>query len=95
MYLEEFTNEEKERINQLYGNGFDEVSYSDVLLIIRWEYAKGYHDGVNSEETRLLRENMQADIEKTQAEADLARAEFERLVNAAKSRYEDVSEYGK
>lgn len=95
MYLEDFTNEEKERINQLYGNEFAEASYDDIQLIIRWEYSKGVYDGVNSEEARLMREKTQADIDKTRAEADLARAEFEALVNKAKARYEEVSDNGK
>ena len=95
MYLEDFTNEEKERINQLYGNDFAETTYDDIQLIIRWEYSKGVHDGANSEEARLMREKTQADIDKAQAEADLARAEFEALVNKAKARYEEVSDNGK
>ena len=48
MEFPEFTNAEKERINQLYGNDFEGITPEDAKLIARWESAKA----VNAEEHR-------------------------------------------
>ena len=40
----EFTNEEKEHINQLYGNDFKDVTPDDVSLIRRWERFNALND---------------------------------------------------
>ena len=55
----DFTNAEKERINQLYGNDFKDITPDDAMLIGRWEAAKA-----------VMREEHQAKIEAMQAETE-------------------------
>ena len=55
----EFTNEEKERITQLYGNDFADATPDDFKLIARWEAWKARNDAKFEAENSILREEME------------------------------------
>lgn len=56
----EFTNEEKERITQLYGNDFADATPDDYKLIARWERAKAESDAEFEMKNSLIREELEA-----------------------------------
>ena len=56
----EFTNEEKERITQLYGNDFADATPDDYKLIARWEQAKAESAAKFEMENSLIREELEA-----------------------------------
>lgn len=95
MFMSDFTNEEKSRIDILYGTDFKDVTSDDVKLIIEWEKAKATENAIDSEANRKMTEEFNARIEASKAEADLAREKLKQLVSDAKKRYEDVSDNGK
>ena len=88
----DFTNDEQERINFLYGNDFEDITPDDAKLICRWEAWKATEEAKNSAEMEALKSRTEAKIsefEKQSAEAsallrelrDKARERFERLSN--------------
>ena len=52
----DFTNAEKERINQLYGTDFENITPEDALLIGRWEAWKATQESGSF--NRLLSQNL-------------------------------------
>ena len=95
MFLSEFTNEEKERIDTIYGNDFKDVSPEDVRLIARYEASKAYEKGVQDEQAQAAREAAEAETQRCKAEAAYYGEKLKALVNEATARFEEVSGDGK
>lgn len=72
--MDEFTNEEKQRIDYLYGNDFKDITPNDALLIARFEVCKAKQD----EEHKAIIAAIQAETEMKLANAKI---EHERAMN--------------
>ena len=83
-----FTNDEKERINQLYGNDFEGITPDDAQLIARWENAKATVDAGFQAKQEALQTETQARIEQTQALYEQAMTNLQELHDAALARLE-------
>ena len=94
MFGNDFTNEEKERINAIYGNDFKDLDPEDVQLVIRWEKAKAYDKAVQDEVSQAAKAAAQAETERCNAEADYYREKLARLAEDAKKRFKEVSSNG-
>ena len=88
--MDEFTNDEKNRITELYGNDFADATPDDFQLIKRWETAKARLDAENSERNTILREEMEARIEMFQDQTRHAMNALDELKEAALSRLKAV-----
>lgn len=86
----DFTNEEKERINQLYGNDFKGITPEDAALIGRWEAWKATQQGEYQAKLEALQAETQAKIETAQAESDKAMENLEAMRQAALARLEGI-----
>lgn len=74
--INDFTIDEKHRIDELYGSGFEGASSDDFALIARWEHMKAIADVKASEQMRLMREEVKARVEAAHAQRDLALAQL-------------------
>lgn len=74
--MDEFTTDEKHRIDELYGNGFEGATPDDFTLIARWERMKAIADVKANEQMRLMREEVEARVEAAHAQRDLALAQL-------------------
>ena len=94
MEFPDMTNEQKERLDLLYGNDFKGVTPDDIPLIIAWER----HDAVNDAEfqnrQQLLREELETRLEASKKAAQESYTRLQELHDAAMNRYKAV-EYGK
>lgn len=88
----EFTNEEKERINQLYGNDFADITPDDALLIGRWEAWKATEDEKHKAEMESMRELSETRINASREEHELAMNNLEELHRLAVERFKAVSD---
>lgn len=86
----DFTHEEKERINQLYGNGFDGITPDDAELIGRWEAWKAVTESEHQAKLEAIRAEMQAKLEAVQIESAKALETLEALRQAALARLEGI-----
>ena len=86
----DFTNEEKERINQLYGNDFKDITPDDAMLIARWERMKALQESEHQAKLDALQAEMKARIKSAQAESDKAMENLETLKQAALARLEGI-----
>lgn len=77
--FEDFTNDEKERINQLYGSDFEGITPDDAQLIARWEQAK-----------TLVNAEYQAKQEALQEETQLRQAQSVELFEHAKANLQEL-----
>ena len=84
----EFTNAEQERINQLYGNDFDNVTADDIQLIARWEAAKAMRELHYQAKLEALKTETEAKIAQSEAVSEKAMSDLEELKNAAMARLE-------
>ena len=74
--INDFTIDEKHRIDELYGNSFEGATPDDFALISRWERMKALADVKSSEQMRLMREEVEARVEAAHAQRDLALAQL-------------------
>lgn len=90
--MDEFTKEEQNRINLLYGTDFKDATPDDFKLISRWEKYKAVNDAeyelkrkAMEEETQaklsIAREKESLAIETLKAKASAAREKLERVRN--------------
>ena len=88
----DFTNEEKERINQLYGNDFAGITPEDALLIGRWEAWKATEDAKFKAEMEEIKRQTDAKIANLQMQSDEAMNNLKELHAKALERFERISE---
>ena len=60
MYMENYTNEELTRLDQLYGHDFEGATYDDIQLIIRFERDKAEAETLESEKVKAIQADLQA-----------------------------------
>lgn len=86
----DFTHEEKERINNLYGNDFKGITPEDAELIGRWEAWKALQESEHKAKIEAMRAETQAKLEAVQAESAKAMENLEALQQAALARLEGI-----
>ena len=84
----DFTNEEQERINQLYGTDFADIKPEDAQLIARWESWKATQESEHKAKTEAMEAEARAKVEQSKRIADEAIANLEELKNTALARLE-------
>ena len=77
--MDEFTKEEQNRINLLYGTDFKDATPDDFKLISRWERYKA----TNDEEYKLKKEAIE---QETQAKIELAREKEKLAIDVLKAK---------
>ena len=87
----DFTNEEKERINQLYGNDFKDITPEDAQLIARWESYKAAQNLEYKAKLDAIQAETKAKLEYATIEHEQAMNNLEALKDAALARLEMVS----
>ena len=93
-YMSEFTNAEKERITQIYGNDLQNLEPGDINLIARWERAKALMDEDFKAKTKALQDEAEEKARLARETADEARAYVRELRDMAVARYEELSSHG-
>ena len=86
----DFTNAEKERINQLYGNDFEGITPEDASLIGRWEAWKATNDAEYQAKIAILQTEAQAKLEQSESLYRQAKSNLEELRDAALARLEAI-----
>lgn len=86
----EFTNEEKERINILYGNDFTDIKPEDASLIARWEQAKALRDAEFQQQSELAKAETEARIVAANEHAAQAMSNLKELHAKALERLERI-----
>ena len=84
----EFTNEEKERINALYGNDFEGVTPEDAKLICRWEAWKATEQARNEIEMEEIKKQTDAKVNEMKRQSDDAFKLLSDLRDMAVKRFE-------
>ena len=84
----DFTNEEKERITQLYGNDFADITPDDAMLIGRWEAWKATTEAAYQAQMQSIKEQTDAVVIETRSLYEQARNNLQTLQNAALARLE-------
>lgn len=90
----DFTNEEKERINQLYGNDFKDITPADALLIGRWESWKALNEDEHRAKIDAIREQSEASLKLMKEKAAQSRENLEEQVRMAYEYHERMMAYG-
>ena len=86
----DFTNAEKERINQLYGNDFEGITPEDASLIGRWEAWKAVNDAEFQAKVTAIEAESKAKLEQSEALHRKAKTNLEELRDAALARLEAI-----
>lgn len=89
--MEQFTNEEKHRIDELYGNDFQGITPEDATLIGRWESAKALMEDEHNAKIEFMRQESQVAIEQAAEQAAYAMETLEKCRDEALARLEAVS----
>lgn len=84
----DFTNEEKHRIDVLYGNDFDGITPEDMPLIQRWEQFKAIESAKVQAELQAIKDKAEADMEESKATAELSRSILKEKSERSKARWE-------
>lgn len=84
----DFTNEEKERINQLYGNDFKDIKPEDAELIGRWEAWKAVNASEHQAKIEAIKAQADQKLEQNKAEFDKAMENLNSLHDIALKRFE-------
>ena len=88
--MDEFTNEEKHRIDVIYGEDFKELTADDVKLIQRWEAYKAQENAVVQAQKDAIEKEVKARIAECKKTEKLARENLENQTAAAFDRLERV-----
>lgn len=86
----EFTHEEIERINQLYGNDFKDITPNDAALIGRWESYKAVKNTELQAQLTAIKEVSQARIAASKEQAENSKTALQELKEAALYRLEVI-----
>ena len=88
----DFTNEEKERINQLYGTDFKDITPEDAALIGRFEAWKATQESEHQAKMKAIEDEMQAHVEAAQAQHEQAMNNLAELHAMAIARLERLQD---
>lgn len=86
----EFTNAEKEKINQLYGNDFEGITPDDAQLIARWEQYKAESKQASRAQNEALRAESEARLQSIREQHEIAVNTLYELRDKAYERLERV-----
>lgn len=87
----EFTNAEKERINELYGNDFLDITPGDAPLIAKWERFKAVNADEHLVKTEALITESRESLLQAEKQAAFAMETLELCRDEALARLEAVS----
>lgn len=87
----EFTNEEKQRIDQIYGNDFKNATVEDIPLIQKWEEHKATLQAEQDAKLKAIEEEIAAKLKAITEQAEYSMNTLEILRDKAVERYERVS----
>ena len=79
----DFTQEEKERINQLYGTDFKDITPDDALLIGRWEAWKATQESEHQAKLDAIKAESEENLNNSKMIADKAMDDLQTLTNMA------------
>ena len=88
--MNEFTNEEKERINKLYGNDFKDIKPEDAELIGRWERMKAQEEEEHRAKLEALEAETKEKLENVKRQAAYAMESLKIKRDNAKARLERI-----
>ena len=88
--MDEFTNEEKHRIDVIYGEDFKELTADDVKLIQKWEAYKAQQDAIVQAQKDAIEKEMKTRITECKKTEKLARDILNEQATAAFGRLERV-----
>ena len=88
----DFTNEEKERINQLYGNDFKDIKPEDAMLIGRWEAWKALNDKGYQDEMKSVKDVSDEKLRSAKEQSAYAMETLRMLRDKAFKRYKAVKD---
>lgn len=86
--MDEFTQAEKARINELYATDFEGITPADMPLIQRFERAKTVQDELFQAEVKAMEMESEARIDETRKTAELARERLEERAQRSRERWE-------
>ena len=84
----DFTQEEKERINQLYGTDFKDITPEDALLIGRWEAWKATQESEHQAKIEAIKAETELKLKQSETEFAQAMRNLNELHQAALKRLE-------
>ena len=90
--MDEFTKAEIERINQLYGTDFKDITPDDAMLIGRVEAYKAMQDAEYKARIKTIEEEAELRREQSIEEHKQAMANLETLAKAARERLKAVED---
>lgn len=94
--MDEFTNEEKHRIDLLYGNDMkiDDFNLDDVKLIQRWESRRAKHDEKVQAEIELMQQESEQRLAESTELFELAKKNVKELAKRSRKRYKELRQNG-
>ena len=90
MQFPDFTNEQKQRIDQLYGNDFKDITPDDAMLIAQWEQAKALNEAEFQAKISAIEAETQAKIENSREMHEQAMKNLQDMHDAAMERLKAV-----
>ena len=90
MQFPDFTNEQKQRIDYLYGNDFKDITPDDAMLIAQWEQAKALNDAEFQAKISAIEAETQAKVENSREMHEQAMSNLKEMHQAAMKRLESV-----
>ena len=88
----EFTVEEKDRINLLYGTDFKDITPADAMLIGRWEAHKALKENEHQAKIAAIEAETAARLEATEKQAKQAADNLAELHEIALARLERLQD---
>ena len=88
--MDEFTKEEIERINTLYGTDFKDITPDDAMLIGRFEAWKAINDAEFKTRCDAIQVENEVKLQHSQEQHDVAMQTLEALRDAALARLESA-----
>jgi len=92
MQFPEFTNAQKKRIDQLYGNDFEGITPEDALLIAQWEQAKAVNNAEFQAKMSAIEAETQAKMENSRELHEQAMDNLREMHQAAMERLKAVED---
>ena len=90
MQFPDFTNAQKQRIDQLYGNDFEGITPEDALLIAQWEQAKAINEAEFQAKMSAIEAETKAKIENSREMHEQAMSNLQEMHDAAMERLKAV-----
>lgn len=90
--MDEFSNEEKQRLDQLYGNDFKDITPDDAQLIARYEAWKAVNESKHKAEIESIKAETAIRIENARKQSEYALSTLKELRDRARNRYERVND---